>query len=77
MAQTHKILRRLLVDSGAALIGLVIGLVYIEFFRNGVALPLSGPDGLILISSTFVALLLSSVFSYFVVGLTLKFKRDC
>jgi len=61
MAQKNKILSRLLTDLSGALIGFVIGLLCLQFFRNGLALPLDNTDWFILISTTFTALFLSSV----------------
>lgn len=61
MAQNKKIISRLLFDLAGALIGLAISIFFIQFFGNGISFPLESSDGLILISATFISLLLSSV----------------
>jgi len=66
MTQTHKVLLEILIDLGAALIGLAIGVLYLQIFRNGLSLPLESADGLMLILSAFIGLLLSSVFDKFI-----------
>jgi len=68
MTQDNKIILRLAIDISAALIGLVFGLAYLHLFQNGVTLPLESSDSLVLISSTFTALFLRSVFEIFMVG---------
>lgn len=65
MSQKNKVLSRFLIDISGALMGLLFGLLCLQFFRNGVSLPLENTDWFILISSVFTALLLSSVFHKF------------
>ena len=66
MAKKNKVLLRFLTDFSAALIGLALGVLCLHVFRGGLSLPLGGTDGLILISSTFTALLFSSFFDKFI-----------
>jgi len=62
MTQKGKILSRLLIDLSGALIGLLIGVICLQIFRNGLSLPLDNTDWFVLITTMFTALLLSSVF---------------
>jgi len=61
MPQKNKVLSRFLMDLSGAFIGLLIGLLCLQFFRNGLSLPLDNTDWLVLISCVFTALLLSSI----------------
>jgi len=62
VTQKNKILSRFFMDMSGAIFGLAIGLLCLHFFRGGVSIPLDNGDCLVLISTTFTALLLSSVF---------------
>ena len=57
---------RFLIDLGGVSAGFTIGLLSLQFFRGGVSLPLDNTDGVILMSITFTALLLSSAFHHFI-----------
>jgi len=62
MAQKNKVLSRFLIDISSAICGFAIGLLCLYFFRGGVSIPLNNGDYLILVSTIFTALVLSSVF---------------
>ena len=62
MTQKNKVLSRFLIDLSGAFSGLVLGMLCLQLFRNGLSLPLDNTDWFILISTTFSALLLSSIF---------------
>lgn len=62
MTQNNKILSRFVTDLSGAFVGLLLGMLCLKLFRNGLSLPLDNTDWFVLISTTFTALLLSSVF---------------
>lgn len=61
MTQESSVFSRFAIDLGGALLGFLIGLLCLQFFRNGVSLPLDNTDWFVLIFTTFSVLLLSSV----------------
>jgi len=62
MIQKNKILSRFLIDLSGAFIGLLLGVLCLKLFRGGMVLPLDNADWIVLVSTTFTALLLISVF---------------
>lgn len=66
MTQKNKILSRFLIDLGSAFIGLLFGVLCLKIFRGEMVLPLDNADWIVLVSTTFTALLLSSVFHKFI-----------
>lgn len=75
MSQKNKIISRFLIDISGAVVGLVIGLLWLQVFRNGVALPLDNTDWFVLLSSIFTCLFLSSISHKFISRLISPIKN--
>jgi len=62
MTNKNTVLSRFAIDLSGAFIGLFLGMLCLKFFRGGMVLPLDNADWIVLVSTTFTAMLLSSVF---------------